>query len=905
MEIIMLLTPTNQLTRRFFSTLFIALLGLLCAAHSSSAQTVTFSGRQLQTGGQYQVASDFNADGKMDLAVAGLKLEVLMGNGDGSFQPSVKYAVANGFKSIPQGITTADFNGDNKLDLALSLNDPIEVGLFLGNGDGTFQPLNRFPTNAVGLPTSLVAADFNRDGRLDLMTSDEYSCNTGPCVITRTVTLFSGNGDGTFQTPQQIDVGTAPTKLAVGDFDRNGFVDVTIAAGLGKVFILLGNGDGTFRELPEIPIMAQVDNTDVAVGDFNGDTVQDLVIAIDAESKFGILLGNGDGTFAALSIVVDVDQQRPASLTLGDINRDGKQDVVIGHSDCCSGALDMGAFGVMFGNGNGTFQPIARYIVPANGRIQLSGWNPVVADFNGDSKPDVALSFTNNIGGSTFGTLIATNTTAVAPARLALGTMSASPASLIGGTNTELNIPLAPGAVAPAGNLAFTVTTSNNTVAYIDFSQTSPPFLMVAGMTNLRFKIGTNQVTTPQKVTITVNNKNLGSRSVSLTVTPPTEPLAVGSISLQPPALFGGNDSVGVVNLATGYVAPAGGSLVTLTNDNPSLVTMPKSVTIPAGKTSVEFPIQTWTTGTTTPVTISASYGNVTKSAVLTVSAPSQPVPISTVTLTPQTVVGGSNQGVRVLVTLAANAPDDSATIMLTSSRPDVVALPRSISIPFSFQNSAFHDFIAAAVTAPTQVTITATYGGSSKSAILTVTPPATNAPTMSSFTLNPASVAGGSSSQGTITLSAAASAPTTISLTSSSAIANVPASVTVPAGASVANFTVNTISVSSQITATISATLNGISRNATLTLTPTGDTVSITRAEYTVSTRVLRIEATSTRTNATLQALVTSSGQIIGTLTNQGGGKYSAELSWSVNPQNITVKSSFGGTATRAVTAK
>ena len=902
----MVLTPINQLSRRFFSALFISLLGLLLGASVSSAQTVTFSGTQLQTGGQYQTAADFNNDGKTDLAVAGLQLEVLIGNGDGSFRPAVKYAVANGFKSIPQGIITGDFNGDNQIDLALSLNDPIEVGLFLGNGDGTFQPLKRFPTNATGLPTSLVAADFNRDGRLDVMTSDEYSCNTGPCVITRTVTLFSGNGDGTFQTPQQIDVGTAPTKLAVGDFDRNGIADVAIAAGLGKVFILLGNGDGTFRELPEIPIMAQVDNTDVAVGDFNGDTIQDLVIAIDAESKFGILLGNGDGTFAALSIVVDADQQRPASLTLGDINRDGKQDVVIGHSDCCAGALDMGAFGVMFGNGNGTFQPIARYIVPANGRIQLSGWNPIVADFNGDGKPDVALGFTNNIGGSTIGTLIATNTTGVAPARLALGTMSASPASLIGGTNTELNIPLAPGAVAPAGNLALTVTTSNNTVAYIDFSQTSPPFMMVAGMTNLRFKIGTNQVTTPQKVTITVNNKNLGSRSVSLTVTPPTEPLAIGSISLQPPALFGGNDGVGVVNLATGYVAPVGGALVTLTSDNPALVQMPASVTIPAGQTSASFPIQTWTTGTTTPVNISASYGNVTKSAVLTVSAPSQAVPISSVTLTPQTVVGGSNQGVRVLVTLAANDPNEGAPIMLTSSRPDIAPLPRSIRIQFSPQDSAFTDFAAAAVSTPTQVTITATFGGSSKSAILTVTPPPTSSPTMSSFTLSPSSVVGGSTSQGTITLSAAASAPTTISLASSgSPIVSVPASVTVPAGATTASFTVNTTSISSQFSATITASLNGISRNATLTVTPAGDTVGIQRVEYTTSNRTLRVEATSTRTNATLQVFVTSSGQLIGTLTNNGGGKYGGQMTWSVNPQNITVKSNLGGSATRAVTLK
>jgi hypothetical protein len=93
--------------------------------------------------------------------------------------------------------------------------------------------------------------------------------------------------------------------------------------------------------------------------------------------------------------------------------------------------------------------------------------------------------------------------------------------------------------------------------------------------------------------------------------------------------------------------------------------------------------------------------------------------------------------------------------------------------------------------------------------------------------------------------------------------------------------------------------------REATLTVNPAGDTVAIQRAEYSSSNRTLRVEATSTRTNATLQVFVTSTNQLIGTLSNNGGGKYSRELNWSVNPQNITVRSSFGGSASRSVTLK
>jgi hypothetical protein len=333
---------------------------------------------------------------------------------------------------------------------------------------------------------------------------------------------------------------------------------------------------------------------------------------------------------------------------------------------------------------------------------------------------------------------------------------------------------------------------------------------------------------------------------------------------------------------------------------------MPSSVTIPAGQTNASFPYDTNNTAVTTPVSVSASYGGATKTAILTVAAPSQNIPISSVTLSPSTVVGGSNIGVRITVNLASGSPLEGARINLSSSNPAIVSVPRVIRTNFEGQTSAFADVAATTVSATTQVTITATYGSSTQSAILTVTPPANNVPSIVGLTINPASVAGGSAATGTVTLSAAASSPTTVALSSLSApTVSVPASVTIPAGATSANFTVSTTSVSSQFSATVTASLNGLSRSAPLTVTPAGDTVGVSRAEYSASNRTLRVEATSTRTNATLRVFVTSSGQLIGTLTNNGGGKYSGQLNWSVNPQNITVQSSFGGQALRAVTVK
>jgi hypothetical protein len=892
----------DQRVRLLGSILLLAAASALSAAEVA-AQSVTFSGRQIPTGGQYQLTADFNGDGRADIATAGLDVEILLGNGNGTFQPNVKYPIGTSLS----GIAKADFNNDAKLDIAVSITATVEVAVLLGNGDGSFSQPNKFATGATGSPSSVVAADFNGDGRQDLLTADPIYCRTAPCFLTKTATIFLGNGDGTFQTPRQFDTVTPVHRFDTGDFNGDGLADAIGAAAFGKVLIFLSNGDGTFRQAPDVLIVQNVDNTDVAVADYNRDGVLDFVAAADGESKFGVALGNGDGTFRLATVITDPNQQRGWTITPADFNRDGRTDVGIGHGYCCVGgsAGASGAFGVMLGNGDGTFGTISRHMVPNNGRIQLATIDPAVADFNGDGKPDVAASFYNNVGGTTRGTVILTNTSGTSPRSPALGTLSVEPASILGGTIAEVNIPLVAGAVAPSGGLTFTASNTNTSVAFLPFSQTSPPMLMAAGMTNLRFKVETKPVTTTQTVTVTVRHSSLGSRSVNLTVTPPSEPLALDSLKVST-GTYGGNDAAGEVYLNTGHVAPPAGIVVALTNDNPSLITsMPSSVTIPGGQSSGWFPVQTWTTGTTTPVNFTASYNGVTRTAVMNVHAPTQNVPISSVTLSQPSLVGGSNQAVQAVITLAANAPSEGATIMLTSSRPDIVPLPRTTRIFFSTQNTAYVNFIANPVSAPTEVTVTAHFGDSTGSATLTVMPPPAG-PVLSSLTLNPSSVAGGSASQGTVTISAAVSSPTTVSLASSSSPSViVPPSVTIPAGATGASFTVNTTSVSSSASTTITASLNGQSRSAVLSITPAADTVAIQRAEYESQKRELRVEATSTRTNATMQVLVTSTGHIIGTLANNGGGRYSATLPWSVNPQNVTVRSSFGGAASRAVVLK
>jgi hypothetical protein len=194
--------------------------------------------------------------------------------------------------------------------------------------------------------------------------------------------------------------------------------------------------------------------------------------------------------------------------------------------------------------------------------------------------------------------------------------------------------------------------------------------------------------------------------------------------------------------------------------------------------------------------------------------------------------------------------------------------------------------------------------GNTGTSASVTVTVDNTAAaPALASLTLNPTSVTGGNPSTGTVTLDRPA--PTggvSIALASSNtAAATVPASVIVAPGSTSASFTVSTTTASTNTSSTISATLNGITRTAVLTVTsPATDTVSISRAEYEAAKNQLRVEATSSNATATLTVFVTATDERIGTLA---GGR--GEFTWPTNPQNITVRSSLGGSAARVVQLK
>src|SRR6266550_3440738 len=293
--------------------------------------------------------------------------------------------------------------------------------------------------------------------------------------------------------------------------------------------------------------------------------------------------------------------------------------------------------------------------------------------------------------------------------------------------------------------------------------------------------------------------------------------LSLSSLALNPTSVAGGNSSTGTVTLSG--PAPAGGAQVTLSSSNTAAATVPSSVTVPAGATSATFTVSTSVVNASTAVTISAAYGGVTRTASITVApAPPPPATLSSLTLSPTSVIGGTQSSTGT-VTLSGAAPAGGATVALSSSN-GAARVPSSVTVAAGATSATF-TVSTSAVAASTTVTISAAYGGVTRSASLTVAPAPPPPATLSSLTLNPTNVIGGlQTSTGTVTLSAPAPAGgATVMLSSSNGAARVPSSVTVVAGATRATFTVNTSIVLFSASATISASYNGTTRTAGLSV--------------------------------------------------------------------------------------
>jgi hypothetical protein len=278
-------------------------------------------------------AKDFNGDSKLDLAVVNAgsnDVSILLGTGTGSFGTATNFAVGTN----PVSVAAADFNGDTQLDLAVVNAGSNDVSILLGTGTGSFGAATNF---AVGIvPASVTAADFNGDGKLDLAVANAGDLTAQP-PIPGSLSILSGNGDGTFGAATNFTVGTKPISVAAADFNGDGKLDLAVVtagdltaspAVPGSLSILLGHGDGTFGTATNYAV--GTGPATVALGDLNYDGKLDLAVANSGNNNISVFLGKGDGTFvAAPSFDVGTG---PVSITVADINGDGRLDLAVANA---------------------------------------------------------------------------------------------------------------------------------------------------------------------------------------------------------------------------------------------------------------------------------------------------------------------------------------------------------------------------------------------------------------------------------------------------------------------------------------------------------------------------------------------------------------------------------------------
>jgi hypothetical protein len=360
--------------------------------------------------------------------------------------------------TVPTG--TVSFLDTSNANQVLGTAVPLGTGL-----QGL--SLTSLSTPVTGIsPGSVAIADFNGDGKLDIITLN-YASAPG-----NTLTLLLGNGDGTFTTGTVPATSFSPSTIAVGDFNGDGKADLAVASGVSDALVvLLGNGDGTFTESSPSAIVGSTSGIGpIVVGDFNGDGKSDVAVLSQRRMAgvpytVSVGLGNGDGTFTPASNPFAIGI--PAAIATGDFNGDGKLDLVVADNE--SDLVE-----VLLGNGDGTF---TQSINPLS--IALAT-GIAVADFNGDGKPDVAITSNGNVGvwlGNGDGTFTATPSANLPVGSVAVGDFNNDGKPDLAVLNSTMNLLVGNGDGTFTAAVSKPMSTGSGSVAIGDFNGDGLPDL--------------------------------------------------------------------------------------------------------------------------------------------------------------------------------------------------------------------------------------------------------------------------------------------------------------------------------------------------------------------------------------------------------------------------------------------
>lgn len=311
---------------------------------------------------------DLNHDSFTDLVttnIASDTLSILLGNGDGTFRDQMQLHVCQ----EPRALAIGDFKQDEHVDLALACSGGDEIALLFGQGNGRFEEGPHYPVHRT--PVALATDDVNNDHHPDLVVA----------LRNDKIKVFLGAGTGEFRHGAQYEYGDTPTSVALSDLNSDGKLDLVVTNGgpmSNAVTIWLGNGDGTFRDPKDYPTGKRP--LGVSFADFNNDRNRDLLVINGERDSFTTFLGNGNATFQP-----GKDSGADAGPNFGlarDFNGDRLMDVAIVN-------LQSSDLSILFGKGDGTFHYPPRNYRTKAGPFAVSSFRVTTT---GTEEPGLAIA---------------------------------------------------------------------------------------------------------------------------------------------------------------------------------------------------------------------------------------------------------------------------------------------------------------------------------------------------------------------------------------------------------------------------------------------------------------------------------------------------------------------------------